>query len=64
MSGYLMTFQNILIRLRFLKTFNNSLFKKIPTMHVDRYVIDRKKFITDLFVTEMREIYVHVYRRV
>ena len=27
----------------------------------DRYFIDRKEVITDLFVIEMREIYVHVY---
>ena len=26
----------------------------------DRYFIDRKKFITDLFVIKMKEIYVHV----
>ena len=29
----------------------------------DRYFIDRKKVITDLFVIEMKEIYVHVYTR-
>ena len=29
----------------------------------DRYCIDRKKVITDLFVIEMKGIYVHVYRR-
>ena len=27
----------------------------------DRYFIDEKKIITDLFVIEMKEIYVHVY---
>ena len=27
----------------------------------DRYFIDRKRVITDLFVIEMKEIYVHVY---
>ena len=29
----------------------------------DRYFIDRKKVITDFFVIEMKEIYVHVYTR-
>ena len=29
----------------------------------NRYFIDRKKVITDLFVIEMKEIYVHVYTR-
>ena len=29
----------------------------------DRYFIDRKKVITDLFVIEMKELYVHVYTR-
>ena len=29
----------------------------------DRYFIDIKKVITDLFVIEMKEIYVHVYTR-
>ena len=29
----------------------------------DRYFIDRKKVITDLFVIEMKEICVHVYTR-
>ena len=27
----------------------------------DRYFIDRKKIITNLFVIEMKEIYVHLY---
>ena len=27
------------------------------------YFIDRKEVITDLFVIEMREIYVHIYTR-
>ena len=27
------------------------------------YFIDRKKIITDLFVIEMKDIYVHVYTR-
>ena len=27
------------------------------------YLIDRKKVITDLFVIEMKDIYVHVYTR-
>ena len=30
---------------------------------IDRYFIDRKEVIADLFVIEMREIYVHVYTR-
>ena len=29
----------------------------------DRYFIDRKEVITDLFVIEMRNIYIHVYTR-
>ena len=29
----------------------------------DRYFIDKEKIITDLFVIEMKEIYVHVYTR-
>ena len=29
----------------------------------DIYFIDRKKVITDLFVIELREIYVHVYTK-
>ena len=29
----------------------------------DRYFIDRKKVITDVFVIEMKEIFVHVYTR-
>ena len=31
------------------------------TRQTDRYFIDRKEVIADLFVIEMREIYVHVY---
>ena len=30
-------------------------------IQTDRYFIDRKKVISDLFVIEMKKIYVHVY---
>ena len=36
---------------------------RLTYVQTDRYFINRKKIITNLFVIEMREIYVHVYTR-
>ena len=43
---------------------NLNLLKSYDNIQTDRYFIDRKKDITDLFVIEMKEIYVHVYTRI
>ena len=36
---------------------------RLPQQTRDIYFFDRKKVITDLFVIEIKEIYVHVYTR-
>ena len=44
-------------------TKNTYVYEKIHISNIqtDRYFIDSKKIITNLFVIEMKEIYVHVY---
>ena len=47
--------------------FKSSLFLHLniyvvgQTRQIDRFFIDRKKVITDLFVIEMKEIYIYMY---
>ena len=45
------------------QTLINETDLRSPDRQTDRYFIDRKKVITDFFVIAMREIYVHVYKR-